>query len=85
LNHDAKRRRYMAQLEFEDAVGIAAQAYTKSIMDQLRAAETDGQGWPEKLTLASPVTKAETEAFNLVLANLEKELPAARITVSERR
>lgn len=85
MNLDAKRHRYMARLEFEDAVGIAAQAYTKSIMDQLKAAETTGDAWPEKLTLQAPATKAEHEAFNMVIANLEKELPGARITVTERR
>lgn len=85
MNHDEKRRRYMAQLEHDDAVGRACQVYTTAIMDQLKAAETTGEVWPEKLTLTAPASKAEHEAFALVIANLEKELPGARITVSERR
>jgi len=80
-NDPAEVRAFHDRLALENEIAEAATLYSRAVIAQLTQAEAAG-GWPEKLTLKEPVTPAEREAFDLVLANLQKQLPGTKIMVA---
>jgi len=77
---EKQRDAYMAEIARQQALAIECERYTADVVAQLHQAETAGVPF-NRISLIAARNALQTEALDLTIANLEKQLPGATIVV----